>query len=141
MSEQWKFQIRFKLDGDRARSARENPDGPAYKPIAEILARHNATATTTYDAFANYVAEAEKRGVEHYPLYKWTKATIDDPLKKAKHLTSFAVYVGGEEVYDAANADAIEADLRPLLEEGLIASLSKHDTNPANNPQAPAHLI
>lgn len=141
MSEPWKYQIRFRLAEDRAQSARENPDGPAYQPIKEVLSRHDAVATTTYDAFVNYVAEAERHGVDRYPLYKWTKATIEDPIKRAKHLTSFAVYVDGEEVYDVANADALEADLRLLQENGLIVSVSKHDTNPESNPQAPAHLI
>ena len=35
-------------------------------------------------------------------------------------------------------ADALEADLQPLLGSQVITRLSKHDTNPANNPQAPA---
>jgi hypothetical protein len=43
------------------------------------------------DAFANYVAQAEANGVEGYPLYEWTKATVEDPIKKAKHLKSFAL--------------------------------------------------
>jgi hypothetical protein len=33
---------------------------------------------------------------------------IEDPAKKAKHSLSFAVY--GDEVYDKARADALEAD-------------------------------
>ena len=52
-----------------------------------------------FDAFAGYVAEAERQGVDGYPLYAWTKATIEDPAKKAKHLKSFALHVNGQEVY------------------------------------------
>jgi len=141
MSEQWEYQIRYRLSEEQADRSRNDPGHLAYKPIAEVLARHGATAKSTYDAFVNYVKEAEKNGVEHYPLYKWTKATIEDPAKKAKHSVSFAVYVEGAEVYDKARADAIEADLRPLVEKELIVGVTKHDTNPANNPQAPAHLI
>ena len=141
MSAEWDYQIRFKLDEQLAERARHHPEDPAYKPIADVLAKHQATATSTYDAFVNYVSEAERHGVESYPLYKWTKATIEDPVKKAKHSVSFAVYVEGNEVYDKARADAIEADLIGLKDRGLIVTLSKHDTNPANNPQAPAHLI
>lgn len=140
MSQDWEYQLRFKLTESQAAAARGNLDDPAYKPIADVLARHGATATSTYDAFVHYVSEAEKNGVEHYPLYKWTKATVDDPSKKAKHSTSFAVYVDGAEVYEKARADALEAELRPLVDRGLIVNLTKHDTNPANNPQAPAHL-
>ena len=35
-----------------------------------------------FDAFADYVAEAEKRGAANYPLYAWTKATIEIPKKR-----------------------------------------------------------
>jgi len=64
-----------------------------------------------FDAFADYVAEAEKRGPENYPLYKWTKATIENPEKKAKYLKSFTLYIDGDEVY----AKALEKDLQSLL--------------------------
>jgi hypothetical protein len=30
----------------------------------------------------------------------WTKKTVDDPVKEAKYTKSFALYVGGDEVYD-----------------------------------------
>ncbi|HXY59086.1 MAG TPA: hypothetical protein VEH76_10950 [Methylocystis sp.] len=140
MSEDWEHQIRVNLSDENAAIARNNPADEALSPLGEILARHHAQLKNQFDAFAEYVSEAEKRGVEHFPLYKWTKATIENPEKKAKHLKSFSVHVKGEEVYPKAIADALEADLQPLAERGLIAKLSKHDTNPANNPQAPAHL-
>ena len=91
-----------------------------------------------YDAFADYVAEAEKQGIEEYPLYAWTKATIEDPVKQAKYIKAFTLYVEGQEVYAKPLADALEADLQPLLGSQVITRLSKHDTNPANNPQPPA---
>ena len=90
-----------------------------------------------YDAFAEYVAEAESQGTADYPLYEWTKATIEDPAKKAKYLKSFTLYVDGEEVYEKAKADALESDLQSLIDGKLIIRMSKHDTNPANNPQPP----
>jgi hypothetical protein len=91
-----------------------------------------------YDAFAEYVAAAEERGRDKFPLYEWTKATIENPAKKTKYLKSFTLYVEGNEVYEKAAADALEADLRPLVDGTVIARLSKYDTNPANNPQPPA---
>jgi hypothetical protein len=54
-------------------------------------------------------------------------------------LKSFTVYVNEQEVYVKEIADAIEADLQPLVTVGLIARISKYDTNPANNPQPPEH--
>jgi hypothetical protein len=104
------------------------------------LGKHKAGMKCQYDAFADYCAEAEKHGTEHYPLYKWTKATIENPEKKAKYTKSFTLYVDGREVYEKELADALEADLQPLVGGALITRLSKHDTNPANNPQPPAHL-
>lgn len=138
MSTQWDYQVRIYLGDERAEAARRDPDNPAIKPLADILARHRATMKCQFDAFADYVAEAEKRGTENYPLYAWTKATIENPEKKAKYLKSFTLYVDGNEVYAKPLADALERDLQPLLRDKLIARLSKHDTNPANNPQPPA---
>ena len=69
-----------------------------------------------FDAFAGYISEAEANGTQNYPLYKWTKKTVDDPTKKAKYTKSFALYVGGKEVYEKDKADALEAELKPLVE-------------------------
>ena len=91
-----------------------------------------------YDAFVDYVEEAEKYGLENYPLYEWTKATINDSAKKEKYVKSFTLYVQGKQVYEKELAEALESDFQPLLRSGLITKLSKHDTNPANNPQPPA---
>jgi len=95
---------------------------------------------SVFDAFSDYVAEAEKHGVEQFPLYKWTKAAIEDPAKKGKHTKVFTVYADGAEVYAKDIADAIEADLRPLIGGEIVTRLAKHDTNPANNPQMPGRF-
>jgi hypothetical protein len=137
MSDQWDYQLRIYLSDELAETARRASDDPAIKPLADILARHRATMKCQFDAFADYVAEAEKHGAENYPLYAWTKATIEDRAKRAKHIKSFAIYVDGNEVYAKQIADAIESDLQPLIGGALITRLSKHDTNPANNPQPP----
>ena len=138
MSEQWQYQVRIDLDDARAAAARQNPEDPAIAPLAAVLGRHNATLKCQFDAFAGYVAEAEANGTENYPLYAWTKATIEDPAKEAKYIKAFTLYVDGDEVYDKAKADPLEADLEPLVGGAIVTRLSKHDTNPANNPQPPA---
>lgn len=137
MNEQWQYQVRINLADDAAEEARRDPGGSALKPLTDILDRHNANLHCQYDAFAGYVAEAEERGIEAYPLYKWTKATIEDPAKKEKYLRVFTLYVDGEEVYAKQQADALEAELTTLVGGGLVTHLTKHDTNPANNPQPP----
>jgi len=138
MSNQWQYQLRIDLADEVAEVARRDPDDPAIAPLREILGRHHATMKSQFDAFADYVAEAERHGTERYPLYKWTKATIDDPSKKKKHLKSFTLYVEGKEVYAKEKAESLEADLRPIVGGGLVKQMFKYDTNPANNPQPPA---
>lgn len=137
MSNVWQFQVRINLDEVRSETARRDANDPSLAPLGSILAKHNATLSCQYDAFAGYCAEAEKEGIEEFPLYQWTKDTIEDPVKKAKYLKAFTLYIDGDEVYDGDKADPLEADLKPLLESDLLEKLSKHDTNPDNNPQPP----
>jgi hypothetical protein len=138
MTSQWQFQVRFDLnDSAVTESMRKEQRHPALAPLLEVLAEHRAVPKCQFDAFAQYVAAAEEQGVENYPLYEWTKATIENPAKKEKFLKSFTVYVDGQEVYSKEIADRLEADLQSLADSGLIARVSKYDTNPANNPQPP----
>ncbi len=137
MSEVWDYQIRITLGDDYAPLARRDPDDPALAPLATVLRAHDAQLKCQFDAFAGYVAEAEAEGTENYPLYAWTKATIEDPVKEAKYTKSFTLYVGGAQVYARDKAEALEADLLPMVGGEIVTKLSKHDTNPANNPQPP----
>ena len=137
MADTWQFQIRLRLADSLARTARRDPSAPELAPLPEILARHDAALVCQFDAFAAYVAEAERQGADAFPLYAWTRATIEDPVKKAKHLRSFTLHVAGAEVYSRKIADALEAELKPLAGGPVVAALSRHDTNPANNPQIP----
>ena len=138
MTSQWQYQVRFDLnDSTTAKSMRKELHDPALKPLLEVLAGHRAVPKCQFDAFAEYVVAAEEQGVENYPLYQWTKATIENPAKKEKYLKSFTLYVDGQEVYAKEIADALEADLQSFANSGLIARISKYDTNPANNPQPP----
>ena len=138
MSELWNYQVRIDLADAPAETARRDPGHPALQPLADVLARHRASMKCQFDAFTDYVTEAENQGTQDYPLYAWTKATIENPEKKSKYLKSFTLYIDGTGVYAKPLADALEADLKPLVGGNLITRLSKHDTNPANNPQVPA---
>jgi hypothetical protein len=138
MSDEWQYQVRIDLADGPAEAARREPRDPSPGALSGTLAKHGAALKCQYDAFAGYVAEAERHGVENYPLYEWTKAMIENPAKKAKYLKSFTLYVDGDQVYAKGKADALEADLQPLAGGDLVTRLAKHDTNPANNPQPPA---
>ena len=131
------YQVRINLDDERAVLARQDANDASLAPLGDILIKHNATLRCQYDAYASYCEAAEKEGIDQYPLYQWTKDTIDNPVKKAKYLKAFTLYVDGDEVYDQDKADPLEADLQPLAANGLLDKLTKHDTNPSNNPQPP----
>ena len=138
MSGNWNYQIRIDLVDRHAEAARSDPSNKALQPLMDILHKHRTALKSQFDAFADYVAEAEKHGATAGPLYRWTKATIENPAKKEKYLKSFTLYANGEEVYGKEIADALEADLAPLVGGELIVRMYKHDTNPANNPQPSA---
>jgi hypothetical protein len=138
MSDEWQYQLRVDLADEFAALARCDPQSPKLAPLPDILSKHRATLKCQLDAFADYVAEAERHGPEHYPLHAWTRATIANPAKKAKYQKSFTLHVDGREVYAGDKADALERDLQPLVGGPLITRLARHDTNPANNPQPPA---
>jgi hypothetical protein len=138
VSTKWKYQIRVYLSEELAEAARFDPGSQKLKLLLDVLAKHRARLMCQFDQFAAYVAEAERNGTEDYHLYEWTKATIEDPLKKAKYVEAFSLYVDGEEVYSKEIADALELDLMPLVHSAQIKKLSKHDSNPVNNPQPPS---
>jgi hypothetical protein len=138
MAESWQYQVRIRLAPEYAAMARLDPANEKLASINGLLIEHDAQLKCQYDAFADYVAQAERDGIELYPLYRWTRETIENPGKKAKYLEVFTLYVNGDEVYDKALADALEADLRSLA-SAAITDIRKFDTNPAHNPQPPSY--
>ena len=108
MSEEWQYQVRINLNEERAETARLDAYDASLSPLGDILAKHNATLKCQYDAFAGYCEAAEAEGIDQYPLYQWTKDTIDDPVKKAKYLKAFTLYVDGDEVYDGEKAHPLK---------------------------------
>jgi soluble lytic murein transglycosylase-like protein len=141
MSEEWEFQIRASLTDRAAELICEGGDAAELAPLVAVAERHEAQIRSQYDAFAEFVAESEAAGETQSALYKWTRVTIDDPVKAAKHKKIVTFYVKGEEVYPRAAAEALEADLAPLIGGPLVVKVNKYDSNPANNPQPPAHLM
>ena len=138
MGAEWRHQLRVYLTDEAADVARTDREAAVLRPLADILKKHDATLISQLDAFQDYVEEAERAGPEGFPLYRWTKATVEDPAKRLKHKKAFAVRVSGEEVYAKETADALDAALRPLVGGGLVTGMSRHDTDPANNLAVPA---
>ncbi|WP_144139656.1 hypothetical protein [Paraburkholderia sp. BCC1884] len=131
------FQLRIGVSPELADALRSDPSCASQPALADLLRRYRATLKCQYDAFADYVSEAERLGTENYPLYQWTRQTIENPGKKAKYLQSFTIYIDGNEVYGKSIVDALEPELSGLIREDGIRSVSRFDTNPANNPQPP----
>ena len=116
---------------------RKNKPSGSARQIKSLAKKHGTTLVCTYDAFVDYCREAESNSVEDYPLYAWTKQTIENPEKKQKHLKSFAFYRNDNQVYERALAETIYSELLPLADNGTIDEVKLIDSNPANNPQPP----
>jgi hypothetical protein len=138
MGAQWQYQLRIYLADEFAEIARRDREAAELRGLTDILAKWRATLVNQLDAFENYVLAAEREGPENFPLYKWTKAALDDPVRRRKHMKTFVLHVSGEELYAKETADALEAALRSLVGSKLVTRLSRHDTNPAHNLQIPA---
>jgi len=137
MSEDWLYQIRIRVNDEMSSNLRKNKPSGLARQIKSLARKHGTTLVCTYDAFVDYCREAESNSVEDYPLYAWTKQTIENPEKKQKHLKSFAFYRDDDQVYEKALAETIYSELLPLADNGTIDEVKLIDSNPANNPQPP----
>ncbi len=137
MSEDWLYQIRIRVNDEMSSNLRKNKPSGSARQIKSLAKKHGTTLVCTYDAFADYCREAESNSVEDYPLYAWTKQTIENPEKKQKHLKSFAFYRNDDQVYEKALAETIYSELLPLADNGTIDEVKLIDSNPVNNPQPP----
>ena len=137
MSEDWLYQIRIRVNDEMSSNLRKNKPSGLARQIKSLARKHGTTIVCTYDAFVDYCREAESNSVEDYPLYAWTKQTIENPEKKQKHLKSFAFYRNNDQVYERALAETIYYELLPLADNGTIDEVKLIDSNPANNPQPP----
>ena len=133
----WLYQIRIKVSNELSEDLRGANDLELSKQITKIATDNDARLVCTFDAFADYCEEAERVGIEKYELYHWTKSTIDNPEKKAKHLKSFAFYQGKNQVYSKKLACTIEQCLKELESHDDIVEINLIDSNPKNNPQPP----
>nr|WP_241021522.1 hypothetical protein [Burkholderia sp. Ac-20353] len=138
VADTWQFQLRIAVSAELGATLRGDPACTSFGPLRDVLRNHNASLKCQFDAFADYVSEAERCGPEKYPLYEWTRETIANPEKKSRYLRSFTVYVDGEEVYEREIADPLESELLALVGHDGIERVVRFDTNPANNPQPPA---
>tara|TARA_B100000497_G_C7548913_1_gene331820 strand:+ start:344 stop:766 length:423 start_codon:yes stop_codon:yes gene_type:complete len=136
----WLYQIRIKVSDKLSEDLRGANELELSKAITKIATDNRSRLVCTFDAFAEYCEEAEREGIEQYELYHWTKSTIDNPEKKAKHLKSFAFYEGNNQVYSKDLACKIEQRLKDLENDHNIIEINLLNSNPANNPQPPKRV-
>ena len=133
----WLYQVRIRVSESLSESLRSGKHSGLAGKLDEISRTHGMSLVCTYDAFKSYCDEAEENGVEEYALYEWTRSTIENPEKKAKHLKSFAFYRGFEQIYEKELALSIEESLQKVGMSEDLLEIKVIDSNPANNPQPP----
>ena len=138
MNNEWLYQVRVYFSLNFVDLYNSNKSSDLKTKLLQILQKNNADLLSQYDGFMGYVLEAEKNGIDNYPLYQWTKDSLENSGKTEKYRTSYTIYVNNEEVYSKEEADNLEKDLKLIIDKVSILRISKHDTNPANNPQPPS---
>ena len=137
MKKNWLYQVRIRVDTELSDSLRANQLTGTSGIIFSLASQYGLRPVCTYDAFRGYCLEAEANKLEDFPLYEWTKNTIENPEKIEKHKKSFAFYKENKQIYEEDLAKSFYEKLKPLLEENKIQELNLIDSNPANNPQPP----
>ena len=130
------YQLRIDLDELAAKEFNNQKDLESCKQLLNIIREENASLVCQYEAFRLFVKECEENNLTSTALYKWTKDTIQNNVKKTKYLKSFTVYVRDEQLYEKAIADRIENKILSLNCK-CILKVNKYDSNPKNNPQPP----
>ena len=138
MTEKWLFQVRLYFSSDFTKTFNSDKNSNEKEKLITVLNKHNAELLSQFDGFMGYVLEAEKNGIDNYPLYQWTKDSLTRKDKIEKYHNSYTVYINSEEVYSENLANNIENDLLELVDKETVLRISKHDTNPKNNPQPPS---
>ena len=132
-------QLRIKTDQTLSEDLRGASESETARQVLSALDRFDARLACVFDEFCGYCAEAEKNGIENYPLYHWTKSVIDDPKKQQKHQRSFTIYMGAAAVYPVASAQDLMAALEAVA-SGKNIHVQLVDTDPSKNPQPPGEF-
>ena len=130
------YQVRLDVTEDVAQEVRNKNYYKLNEYIDAILHKVDAELICQFDAFNNFVIECEKENNTNNALYKWTKDTIENNIKKIKYLKSFTIYVNGEQLYEKKTADYLESEIKKLNEKKIL-KINKYNSDPKNNPQPP----
>ena len=76
------YQIRLDISEDISEEVRNKNYDKLNTSIKSILLKVSADLICQFDAFNSFVLECEKENNTNNALYKWTKDTIDNDIKK-----------------------------------------------------------
>ena len=77
MTEKWLFQVRLYFSSDFTKTFNSDKNSKKKEKLITVLNKHNAELLSQFDGFMGYVLEAEKNGIDNYPLYHWTSVRVD----------------------------------------------------------------
>ena len=88
MTEKWLFQVRLYFSSDFTKTFNSDKNSKEKEKLNTVLNKHHAELLSQFDGFMGYVLEAEKNGIDNYPLYQWTK---DSLARKDKIENAFVI--------------------------------------------------
>ena len=141
MDEKLLYQLRIYFSSEFTNIFNSDLSSDLKTSLNQLFSDHNIELISQYNGFVEYIKEAENYGIKNYPLYQWTSDCLQNQSKIEKYKNSFTIYINKESVYSKSKADIIEKKLRLLVDGNFITRISKHDTNPKNNPQPPKKYI
>ena len=92
MTEKLLYQLRIYFSTGFNNIYNSDSDNETKSLLNKLLNNHNASLVSQYDGFMGYVKEAEKYGIENYPLYHWTNDCLKDETKIEKYKNSYTIY-------------------------------------------------
>ena len=130
------YQLRVDLEHDAAQELINTKNINSCKNLGNIIKEENGELVCQFLAFSKFVEECEQDNLTDSPLYKWTKDTIENKVKKEKYMKSFTIYIKNQQLYQKEVADRIE---NKILNLGCrcILKVNKYNSDPKNNPQPP----
>ena len=92
MSEKLLYQLRIYFSTEFRDIYNSNIQHSIKNSLVELLEGYNAVLMSQYDGFMGYITEAEKYGIDNYPLYYWTRDCLKDNSKIEKYKNSYTIY-------------------------------------------------
>ena len=130
----WQFQLRIDASAELAAALREGR-APEYEALYDVLRRHDATLKCQFDAFMDYVDEAEAHRAGRVSAISMDEGDGREPGKESEVSARIYGLCRRGRSHGAEVADALQLALTSLGGAVGIEGVVRFDTNPANNPR------